>query len=134
MDDSEPHWGPEFSSPKWGPEVVEAIHHLLGNENRAYDLLCVTLIGVHLERDADGVAFLRAIYDDSRHDRRIGLRRKLDNRGPLAHQPGMTLAESFAFDIAHLDMAEPLGTYWDRLTEDETGVWWWGDGYPGDWP
>jgi hypothetical protein len=46
----------------------------------------------------------------------------------------MTLAESMAYDIAHYDMAEPLGSYWYLLVEYDNGVWWWGDGNPGETP
>ena len=118
----------EFSSPEWGPEVVDALRKLLTADERGM-LGNVTLRSAELERDADGVGFLRAVYDDSNHLRRTGVRRQLDGRGPLAHLPGMSLAESMAYDIAHGDMAEPLGTYWHLLVEDSNEVWWWGDGY-----
>lgn len=107
---------------------------LLTSDNRDGELRKVTLISADLERDGDGVAFLRAVYDYSDHQRRIGVRRQLDNRGPLAEMQGKTLAESLAYDIARFDMAEPLGSYWYLLVEDGDGVWWWGDGYPGETP
>jgi hypothetical protein len=31
-------------------------------------------------------------------------------------------------------IAEPLGSYWYLLVEDGDGVWWWGNGYPGETP
>jgi hypothetical protein len=130
MDGTEDGSDRQFSSPKWGPDVVDALRKLLTADERGM-LGNVTLISAELERDVDGLAFLRAVYDDSNHQRRIGVRRQLDGKGPLAHMPGMSLAESMAYDIAHGDMAEPLGTYWYLLVEDDNGVWWWGDGYPG---
>jgi hypothetical protein len=90
----------------------------------------VTLIGADLELDAEGTPFLLAVYDHAWWDRRIGLRRQLDH-GPMSEVPGRTRAEALALDIAMYDMAEPLGSYWDLLVEDDNGVWWWGDGYPG---
>jgi hypothetical protein len=130
MDCTELGSAEEFRSPVWGSEVVDALRKLLAADERGM-LGTVTLISAELERDVDGLAFLRAVYDDSNHERRIGLRRRLDGMGPLAHMPGMSLAESMAYDIAHGDMAEPLGNYWYLLVEDGNGVWWWGDGYPG---
>ena len=129
MDSAEVRWDEEFSSPAWGPEVADALRKLLTADERGM-LQNVTLISAELERDADGVAFLRAVYDDSNHQRRIGVRRQLDGRGPLAHLQGMSQAESMAYYIAHGDMAEPLGTYWYLLVEDNNGVWWRGDGSP----
>ncbi len=134
MDGSEVQRGEEFGTPEWAPQVVSALRTFLTSDRRDAELQTVTLIAADLERDADGVAFLRAIYDHSYHQRRIGLRRQLGNRGPLADMQGKTLAESFAYDIAHYDMAEPLGSYWYLLVEDGNGVWWWGDGYPGQTP
>ncbi len=118
----------EFSSPEWGPAVVNALRKLLTN-GRYQRYQHINLVSVELERDGNGVAFLRAVYDDSNHERRIGVRRQLDGRGPLALVPGVTPAESLARDIADGDIDEPLGSYWYLLAEDSNGVWWWGDGY-----
>lgn len=119
----------EFSSVDWGPDVVNALNKVLTSDGRHRWLQHITLVSVELERDVDGVAFVRAVYDDSNHERRIGVRRQLDGRGPLAESPGLTPAESLARDIAEGDIGEPLGSYWDLLEEDSNGVWWWGDGY-----
>jgi hypothetical protein len=134
MDGSGVQSGKEYSSPEWGSEVVDALRKQLTWEARDAELRKVTLIRADLERDGDGIAFLRAVYDHSDQQRRIGVRRQLDYRGPLAHMQGMTLAESKAYDIAHYDMAEPLSSYWNLLIEDADRVWWWGDGYPGQTP
>lgn len=134
MSGSERPWDDRYSSPEWGTAVVEALRALFNEDSSDNQIQNVIFIRADLERHADGVAFLRAIYDHADHERRIGVRRQLDGRGPLAEMQGVTLAESLAYDIAHYGMAEPLGSYWNLLVEDESGTWWWGDGYPGETP
>jgi hypothetical protein len=43
----------------------------------------------------------------------------------MAIYEGMSAAESRAHDIAAYEISEPLGTYYHRLVEDDSGVWWW---------
>ena len=43
----------------------------------------------------------------------------------MAVPEGMTPAEALAQDIAVYEISEPLGTYYDRLEEDASGIWWW---------
>ena len=62
----------EFSSVNWGPDVVNALSKMLTSDGRHRWLQHITLVSVELERGVDGVAFVRAVYDDSNHERRIG--------------------------------------------------------------
>ena len=90
----------------------------------------VRLIEASLGTDPDGVPVLLAIYEHAFWPERTGLRRRLD-RWPVLLGESDGLDEWLAGWIAWCEMGEPLGRQHDLLVEDDDGVWWWGDGYPG---
>jgi hypothetical protein len=109
-----------MASPSWGEDVLAARRYF--DSGRLIDP--VQLVESSLGVTDDGSPAIIAIYDHPWYDRRVGLRSGLD-QCPLAISEGMTPAEPRALDIAVYEIAEPLGTYYDRLVEDESGVWWW---------
>jgi hypothetical protein len=127
MNWSDERWEETISSPDWAPRVVAELQRLGKEGDRS--LARVKLLEVSLETDTDGVPFLLAVYEHAMWEERTGLRRRL-NRVPMSVYDGMSPEGSLAIEIAMFEIAEPLGSYYDLLVEDSSGVWWWGDGYP----
>ena len=90
----------------------------------------VRLIDAALDTDPDGVPVLLVVYEHAFCPERTGLRRRLD-RWPVLPGESDGLDEWLAEWIAWCEMGEPLGRQHDLLVEDDDGVRWWGDGYPG---
>jgi hypothetical protein len=112
----------EVSSAQWGPKVLVALKQYF-SEGRPL-LEAAVLIDAGLKFDSDGTPILFAVYDHPYYDRRIGLRHRL-NDFPLTIPEGSTPAEGMAETIALYEISEPLGTWQDKLVEDNAGVWWW---------
>jgi hypothetical protein len=121
-------WESIIASSEWAPKVVDALTQMFSEQKWDSTLNHVELVSATLEENASGSPFLLAIYDHPWWEKRTGLRRRLD-RIPSTVPPGMSPEEALAYDIASLDIAEPLGNYYELLVEDENGVWWWGDGF-----
>ncbi len=117
----------EVASPEWGAKVLEALrrHFTEGG----WLLAAAQLVDSRLEFESDGTPVLLAVYDHPSYERRIGLRRRL-NDFPMSVPERRTPAQAMAEDIAVYQISEPLGRYHEILVEDGEGVWWWGDGFP----
>lgn len=127
MEWTDREWEEAISSVDWASRVIEALGQLIAEDHRFNG---VALISTYLELPGDGNSYVRAVYDHpSALGRRIGLRRQL-NHIPLTVPPNLSPEESLADEIATIDIGEPLGRYWNLLVEDDSGVWWWGDGFP----
>jgi hypothetical protein len=111
-----------MASPTWGKDVVAALRRYFAEGG--WLLEPVKLIEARLGVADDGSPAVIAIYDHSWYSKRIGLKSRLD-QSPMAIPEGMSPSEALAQDIAVYEISEPLGTYYDRLIEDEFGVWWW---------
>lgn len=90
----------------------------------------VQLMEARAEVDSDGTPVLLAIYQHPSWPERTGLRLRLDRRS-MTEEGAATPEDAVAGEIAIYDISEPLGRYYELLVEDDHGVWWWGDGYPG---
>ena len=110
-----------MASPTWGQDVLAALRSYF-DSGRLIDP--VRLVEATLGVSDDGSPAVIAIYDHPWYDRRVGLRSRLDQY-PLSVYEGMSPAEPRAHDIAVYEISEPLGSYFDRLVEDDSGVWWW---------
>ena len=116
------HLAAAMGSPTWGQEVVEALRSYFANGG--WLLEPAQLVEARLGEAEDGTPAVIAIYDHPLYPKRIGLRSRLD-QPPMAIPEGMTPAEALAQDIAVYEISEPLGTIYDRLEEDVSGIWWW---------
>jgi hypothetical protein len=104
----------------WAERVLVALRAYF-EEGRPL-LTPTRLVEARLTSDSDGMPVLVATSDRPDDERRIGLRRRLD-------QPEWD-PQALAEDIALYEISEPLGRYSEILVHDGHGVWWWGDGYP----
>jgi hypothetical protein len=111
-----------MGSVTWGHDVVVALRRYFANGG--WLLEPAQLIEARLGEADDGSPAVVAIYDHSLYPKRVGLRSRLD-QAPMAIPEGMTPAEALAQDIAVYEISEPLGSYYDRLVEDASGIWWW---------
>jgi hypothetical protein len=111
-----------MASPSWGQDVVDALRRYFADGG--WLLEPVSLVEVTLGEADDGSPAVVAIYDHSLYTERIGLKSRLD-QSPMAIPKGSSPAEALAQDIAVYEISEPLGSYYDRLVEDENGIWWW---------
>jgi hypothetical protein len=111
-----------MASPSWGQDVVDALRRYFADGG--WLLEPVSLVQVTLGEADDGSPAVVAIYDHSLYTERIGLKSRLD-QSPMAIPKGSSPAEALAQDIAVYEISEPLGSYYDRLVEDENGIWWW---------
>ena len=107
-----------MASPTWGQDVLTA---LVGLFDSGRLIEPVQLVEAKVGVTNEGSPAVIAIYDHPWYDRRVGLRSRLDQR-PMSIYEGMSAAESRAHDIAVWEISEPL---FDRLVEDDSGVWWW---------
>jgi hypothetical protein len=114
--------GTAMDAATWGQDVLAALRRYFESE-RLRDPM-VRLVAASLGVTDDGSPAVIAVYDHPWYDRRVGRRSRLD-QPPLSIYKGMTAAESLAHDIAEYEIAEPLGTYYESLAEDDSGVWWW---------
>ncbi len=117
MDDLDAAMG----STTWGQDVLAALRAYFDSGRLR---VSVHLVEATLGVTSDGSPAVVVIYDHPWYDRRVGLRSRLDQT-PNAIYEGMSAAESRAHDIAEYEVAEPLGTHYDSLVEDDSGVWWW---------
>jgi hypothetical protein len=106
----------------WGQDVLAALRRYF-DSGRIRDPV-VRIVETTLGVTDDGTPAVVVVYDHPWIDKRVGLRSRLD-QVPMAIYNGMSPAESLAHDIARYEIQEPLGTYYDRLVEDDSGVWWW---------
>jgi hypothetical protein len=111
-----------MASPTWGRDVVEALRSYFADGG--WLLAPAQLVDATLGTADNGTPAVIAIYDHPSYPERIGLKSRLD-RPPMAIPQGMSPAEALAQDIAVYLISEPLGTYYHRLVEDDSGIWWW---------
>jgi hypothetical protein len=121
-------WQEAATAPDWGVRVADELRRYFRDKPQLL-LAAARLVDVNLEVDPDGVPVLLAVYDHPGWSERTGLRRRLD-RMPFGEHDEDTPEASQAAEIALYEISEPLGTYYDSLVNDPSGVWWWGDGYP----
>jgi hypothetical protein len=111
-----------MSSDDWGARVVEALRAYFANGG--WLLHPTTLVDTRLDLDPDGTSVVVAVYEHVFYKQRIGLRHRLVT-GPMTIPEGFSPEEAMAQDIAVYEISEPLGTYYYRLVEDSSGIWWW---------
>ena len=111
----------DMGSATWGPDVLAALRSYFGSGRLR---VTVQLVAASLGVTSDGRPAIIVIYEHPLYDKRVGLRSRLD-QVPTSIYEGMSAAESRAHDIAEYEIAEPLGTYYEALAEDDSGVWWW---------
>jgi hypothetical protein len=120
-------WADAITQDDWCALVAAAVHRHFAEGG--WLLEPAVLLDAWCELDVDGMGVLRAVYQHPFWPQRTGLRRRLDTPPPLPPDAGQGLADWLAAWIATFEISEPLGRMYDLLVEDETGVFWWGDGY-----
>ncbi len=111
-----------IASPTWGQDVVEALRSYFAEGG--WLLEPAHLVEPRLGQADDGTPAVIAIYDHPRYAKRIGLVSRLD-QPPVTVPEGKSAAEALAQAIAVYEISEPLGSYYHRLVEDDSGIRWW---------
>lgn len=114
--------GSAVGSATWGQDVLDAVQEHFASRQLRDPM--VHLVDATLGVTNDGDPAVVIIYDHPWYDRRVGLRSRLD-QAPMSMYEGMSTAEARAHDIAEYEISQPLGSHFDRLVEDDSGVWWW---------